>query len=103
MHEGLDTGDTILRGHGNQGESSDHYSLYDIVQLSEWCRGTLSLKNLEVVAVISEGFAGCVTLIDGSRNRLADRTTWCAVCVFPVQPVTLAGSADDFLGVLIYS
>src|SRR5215813_6005401 len=102
-HEGLDTGDAILGRHGNQGEPSDHDSFDYIVQLSERCRGTLSLKNFEIVAVISRLFTWGVAFLDGSSYRLTDRTTWCAIFVRPVQTVTLTGSADDLLRVLIYS
>src|SRR5713101_3530415 len=99
--ERLDPCDSILGRYGGQGKSTDHGSLNDKVQLSQGRRGTLTLQNLEVVAVIRLSFIR-IALRQGLGDPLSDGTAPRAIRVLPRQPIVFPRGADDPLGVLVH-
>ena len=99
--ERLDPCDSILGRCGGQGKSTDHGSLNDKVHLSQGRRGTLTLQNLEVVAVIRLSFIR-IALRQGLGDPLSDGTAPRAIRVLPRQAVLFSRGADDALGVLVH-
>src|SRR5262249_23195284 len=99
-HEGLDSGDSVLRWSSDERETADHRSLDHIVQLTKRSRRSLTLQDLEEVAVV-RFITVAVTALNCLSYVFANWSVPGAIRVLPGKAILLAGGADDLLGVLI--
>src|SRR5688572_25289968 len=90
--EGLDASDAILRGGRGQREAADHHFVYDEVELSKRCRGSLSLQDLEVVPTVGLSAVG-IAALDRCCHVLSDGTVPGTVRLPPCEPILRTGRA----------
>src|SRR6185369_3702189 len=99
-NEALDARNSVLGGHSRQCESANHGSVDNEVDGASRRRWSASLENFVVVPVESAALI-FVSLLNGFCDRFARRTTARSVCILPIQPILLPGSADDSLSILV--
>ena len=98
--EGHYAGVAVFGRISDQGKTSDHLAVHDIVGCAAFRVRSLFGDDLIVVAVIRRtALVGLVALLRRLREQLAERALLVALRDRPVKPVLLAGIADEVLGI----
>src|SRR6476620_976555 len=98
--EGHYAGVAVFGRISDQGKTSDHLAIHDIVGCAAFRVRSLFGDDLIVVAVIRRtALVDLVALLRRLREELAERALLVALRDRPVKPVLLAGIADEVLGI----
>src|SRR6476620_1709631 len=90
-----DAGIAVFGRIGNGRKAADHVALDDVINGAARRSGALAQQDFVVIAVVRFAGARAIAALRCLGDRLTQRARWFVAARRPIEPVFLAGRADD--------